>query len=104
MGLCLFYYFDNRIKVKVDKNGIWTRRKNSIPWTDIWYFSSTICKMREGDCYYLKIRLKDTEERFDQEVKIPFRRMDKDFTDIREVVEYYAAKNNILDMGHEAEV
>ncbi|RTL58735.1 MAG: hypothetical protein EKK37_10435 [Sphingobacteriales bacterium] len=102
-SLCLFYYFDKRVKIKIDKEGIWTRRNKLIPWSDIWYFSSTVCKMREGDLYYLKLRLKDTEERLDKEIKLRLRRMDKDFQEIREVVEYHALQNNIHDMGHEEE-
>ena len=104
MGLCLFYYFDKQVKVRVDVEGIFTKRNKLIPWTDIWYFSSMICKMREGDLYYLKLRLKNTEERLDKEIKIRFRRIDKDFSEIRKVVEYYALQNNIHDMGHEKEI
>jgi hypothetical protein len=102
-ALCLYYYFGKRVKLKVDKEGIWTNRYKTLPWTDIWYFSSTISKMREGDLYYLKLRLVDTEERLDKEVKIRIRRMDKDFPEIREIVEYYASQNNIKDLGHEEE-
>ena len=104
MGLCLFYYFDNRVKLKVDNTGIWTIKYKETPWDDIWYFSTTICKMKEGDLYYLKIRLKDTENRFDKELKIRYRRMDKEFRQVREVIEHYAIKYSIQDLGHEKEV
>lgn len=103
MGICLFYYFDNRIKLRVDKNGIWTRKYKNTPWDDIWYFSSTICKMKEGDIYYLKLRLKDIDDGLDKELKIRYRRMDKKFENVREIISYYATKHNVLDMGHEKE-
>jgi len=103
MFFCLFYYFDNRLKLRVDKNGIWTRKYKTTSWDDIWYFSSTICKIKEGDIYYLQLRLKDTENRLDKELKIRYRRMDKEFRDVREIISYYASKHNIHDMGHEKE-
>lgn len=104
-SLCLFYYFDKRVKVRVDSGGIWSRKNGSIAWTDIWYFNSTVCKMRnDGDIYKLHVRLKDTEERLDKEVTLKFRRMDKSFDEIRAVVRYYAGKYQIEDLGHESEV
>jgi len=105
VSICSFYYFDNRVKVRIDTNGIWTLKYKNTYWDDIWYFSSTVCKMRsDGDIYYLKIRLKDTEDRLDKELKIKFRRMDKDFGDVRAVMAFYAAKYNIQDLGHENKI
>jgi hypothetical protein len=104
-SLCLYYYFDKRVKVRIDSEGVWSRRKGIVAWNDIWYFNSTICKMRsDGDIYKLHIRLKDTEEKSDAEETLKFRRMDKSFDEIRSVVEYYASKYNIEDLGHENEV
>jgi hypothetical protein len=99
---CLFFLFDKRIKLRIDKNGIWTIRNNNIFWGDIWYFSSGVYKMRtQANIYYFKVRLRDTETTVDKEIKIRLQRMDKAFEDIRSVIEYYAAKNNVYDMGHE---
>jgi hypothetical protein len=104
-AICLFYYFDKRVKVRIDAGGIWSRRNGSLAWDDIWYFNSTICKMRgDGDIYKLSVRLKDTEDRLDKSVSFKFRRMDKSFDDIRAVVEYYAGRHGIEDLGHESEV
>ena len=104
-SLCLFYYFDMRVKVRIDCNGIWSRKYGNLAWDDIWYFNSTICKMRsDGDIYKLHIRLKDTEDRLDKEATLKVRRMDKTFDEIRTVVEYYANKYQIEDLGHESEV
>ncbi|GGB10542.1 hypothetical protein [Puia dinghuensis] len=104
-SLCLFYFFDKRVKVRIDSNGIWSRKYGNIGWNDIWYFNSTICKMRsDGDIYKLHVRLKDTEERLDKEATLKFRRMDRNFDEIRAVVEYYAGKYQIEDLGHESEV
>jgi hypothetical protein len=105
LGLCLFYYFDNRVKVRVDQSGIWSRKNGNLRWEDIWYINSTVCKMKsDGDIYQLHVRLKDTEDRLDKEVNIRFRRMDKSFDEIRAVVEYFAGKYQIQDLGHENEV
>jgi len=104
-GICLFYYFDKRVKVQIDSKGIWSKKKGNLPWDDIWYFNSTVCKMKsDGDIYKLHIRLKDTEDRLDKSVNLKFRRMDKGFNEIRAVVEYYARKYGIQDLGHESEV
>ena len=104
MSLCLFYYFDNRVKLKVDRNGIWTIKHKETSWDDIWYFSTTVYNLKEGDLYYLKLRLKDTENRLDKELKIRYRRMDKDFTEVREIISYFATLHNIQDLGHEKEI
>lgn len=89
----------------MNSDGIWSRRKGNITWSDIWYFSSTACKMRsDGDIHKLHVRLKDTEDRLDAEETFKFRRVDKSFDEIRSVVEYYAGKYNIEDLGHENEV
>jgi hypothetical protein len=103
-ALCLFYYFDNRVKVRVDEEGIWSKKYGNIVWADIWYINSTFCKMREGDIYKLHVRLKDTEDRLDKEYVLQFVRMDKNFEEIRAVVEYYARKYQIQDLGHENEL
>ena len=104
LSVCLFYYLDKSIKVRVDSNGVWSKKSGSLSWDDIWYFNSTVCKMRtDGDLYKLHIRLKDTEDRLDKEVIFRFRRMDKTFDEIRPIVEYYAGKYQIQDLGHENE-
>jgi hypothetical protein len=104
-SFCLFYYFDKRVKVRIDSDGIWSRRYGNIPWDDVWYFNCTIMKMgSDGDIYTLHIRLKDTEDRQDKEVRLKFRRMDKSFDEVRGVVEYYAGKYQIQDLGYENEV
>jgi hypothetical protein len=104
MGICLFFYFDKRVKLKIDRNGIWTLKYKEILWTDIWYFNTTILNQREGNLYYIKFRLKDTENRFDKEIKIRYRRMDKDFEEVRGVISYFAKTHNIQDLGHENEI
>lgn len=104
-SLCLFYYFDKRVKVRIDSVGIWSRKYGSILWGDVWYFNSTIAKMRsDGDLYKFHVRLKDTEDRLDKEITLKFRRMDKSFDEVRTVVEYYAGKYHIENLGYESEV
>ena len=57
----------------------------------------------DGDIYKLHITPKDPDGLLDNEVILTFRRMDKNFDEIRPVVESYARKYNIEDMGHENE-
>jgi hypothetical protein len=97
---CLYYYLDKRVKLKIDQNGIWTIKYKDVYWTDIWQFNSTEYKMRrsEGDIYYLFFLLKNGKE-----IKIRLHRMEQNFLDIRSIIEYYAAKHNIIDMGHGSE-
>jgi hypothetical protein len=104
-SFCLFYLFDKRVKVRIDKNGIWSLKSGNVSWEDIWYFYSTVYKMRnDGDLFKLHIRLKDTEKLLDKEIDLKLHRMDKNFEDIRAVVEYYAAKYKIEDLGHDNEI
>ena len=101
-SFCLFFYFDNRVKVRIDSNGIWSRKYGSISWNEIWYFDSSIYKFRsDGDLYMFHIRLKDTDERLNKDLTFKFRRMDKSFDDIRATVKFYTTKYNILDLGNE---
>jgi len=103
-ALCLFSYFDRKLKVRIDSDGIWSKKKGRISWNDISNFYSTVNKNRSGgDKYRLHIRLIDTENRLDQEVILKFWRVDKSFDEIRSVVEYYADKHKIEDLGHEKE-
>ena len=100
----LFYLFDKRVKVRIDSDGIWSRRTGTLPWDHICYFSSTVSKMRsDGDIYKLHITPKDSNGLLDNEVILTFRRMDKNFDEIRPIVEFYAKKYNIEDMGHGSE-
>jgi hypothetical protein len=100
----LFYYFDKRVKVRIDSNGIWSRKNGNLSWDHICFFSSTVCKMRsDGDIYKLHITPKGSDGLLDKEVVLTFRRMDKNFDEIRPIVEFYARKYNIQDLGHENE-
>lgn len=104
-AICIFYYFDTGIKVRIDKDGIWRRKNGIIEWNTIWYFDTTILKDGlDGDTHYLKLKLKDRQDQPGKEITIKFRRIDKSFIDIRDVVCYYAQLHNIDDMGHEKEI
>jgi hypothetical protein len=103
-SLCLFYYFDNRVKVRIDGDGIWSHKYGSVSWNDIWYFNSSIYKFRsDGDLNILHVRLKDTDDRLNKDVTINFRRMDKSFDEVRIVIQYYAIQHKILDLGNESQ-
>ena len=64
-------------------------------------YSSTFSRgPRYGDIYQILVRLKDTETRIDEEVLLKFQNMDKGFDEIRPIVEHYAQKYKIEDLGH----
>ena len=87
--------------MRIDSEGIWSRKNGNMGWDEIWNFSSTFSKgPRYGDIYQLRIRLKDTETRVGEEVTLKFQEMDKRFEEIRSVVEYYARRYKIEDSGH----
>lgn len=101
----IFYYFNTGIQVKIDKNGVWHKKNGIIEWKNIWHFNTTISKGGlHGNTHYLKLKLKDTPDQSDQEIILKFRRVDKSFIDIRDVVSYYAQQHNIEDKGHEKEI
>lgn len=102
-SVCLFFYFDKGIKVRIDSEGIWSKKYGNIVWSEIYSVYSTFTKgPRYGDIYQLYVRLQDTEARVDEEVKLKFQNMDKSFDEIRPIVEFYARKYNIEDFGHTA--
>jgi hypothetical protein len=100
-SLPLYYYLDRGVKVRIDSEGIWSRKYGNMSWEEIWSFSSTLKKgQRYPDIYQLCIRLKDTETRLGEEVTLKFQEMDKRFEEIRPIVEYYARRYKIEDSGH----
>ena len=100
----LWYLFDKQVKVRIDNDGIWSRKYGTLAWVNICFFSSSICKMRnDGDIYRLHITSKGPDGLLSDEEILTFRRMDKNFDEIRAAVEYYAGKYNIEDKGHEKE-
>ncbi|HET6999671.1 MAG TPA: hypothetical protein VFI33_00090 [Puia sp.] len=103
--VCLFYLFDKRVKIRIDREGIWSLKYGSVSWGDIWYFYTKVIN-RRGDTSgrELLIRLKDTEDRQDKEEVFQLDKKDRTFEDIRAVVEYYAAKYKIEDLGHDTAV
>jgi hypothetical protein len=54
----------------------------------------------DGDIYKLHITPKGSDGLLDNEVILTLRRMDKNFDEIRPIVEFYARKYNIEDIGH----
>ncbi|MES2372569.1 MAG: hypothetical protein V4557_08320 [Bacteroidota bacterium] len=104
-AICIFYYLDTGIKVRIDQNGVWRRKDGIIEWNTVWHFHTTILKSGlSSNTHYLKLKLKDTQDQLDKEITVKFRRTDKKFVDIRDVVSYYAQQHGIEDMGHEKEI
>jgi hypothetical protein len=99
---CFYFLFDKRVKIRIDKDGIWSLKYGSLSWDDIWYFDTKVIVWRgDNSGRQLHIRLKDTKDRLDKEEVFRLEKMDKSFEDIRAMIEYYAAKYKIEDLGHE---
>jgi hypothetical protein len=99
---CLFHLLDKRVKIRIDKDGIWSLKYGNVSWDDIWYFDTKVTVWRnDRSGRELHIRLKDTEDRLDKEEFLRLDKRNKSFEEIRAMIEYYATKYKIEDLGHE---
>jgi hypothetical protein len=60
--ILIFNLSDNRIKLKISDEGIWTKKYKVIPWEDIWYVSTSEPKGAYGKTISLTIKLKNNIE------------------------------------------
>ena len=99
---CLFHLLDKRVKIRIDKDGIWSLKYGNVSWEDIWYLDTKAIQWKgDKSGRQLHIRIKDTEDRLDKEEFLRLDKKDKTFEEIRAMIEYYAAKYKIEDLGHE---
>jgi len=97
-AICLFYYFDKKVKIRIDALGIWTKKHGTIFWNTISTYRTTQVYQKEGDQYTIILQLKEPEH--ESEVRIEFRRMNKSIEEIREAISHYAIQYDIGDKGH----
>lgn len=93
---CYKYFFDNKIKLVIDKQGIWTAKHGQIAWQSIWYI------------YQREIRGKYTEQRLiirlgedGEEIKLNTTNYNKTADEIMEVIKSYSQKFNIQILDKE---
>lgn len=94
--ISLIFYFDKRVKIKIDALGIWTKKHDTIFWSDISAYRTSQVYLNEGDNYAIILQLNELQK----EVRIEFRRMDKDIEEIRAAINYFAMHYHIEDKGH----
>jgi hypothetical protein len=87
ISLCAFFgfkYFDKRIKLIINENGIWAHKTGQIEWTNIRtiYFLERKGKFSE---IFLKIFLNNP----DTEISLEINSLDKSELDITNVLEFY---------------
>ena len=93
---------DNKVKVRIDKEGIWTKKQGTIPWTSIWYVYSTERTERAMTATNLKIKLKESPENPEgKEIRIPLSALDKDLDEVRKTLNYFTQSYGIYDLGHD---
>lgn len=85
-GFAIYFwikYFDKKTKLIIDRDGIWTKKTDIIPWKDIWYlfFKETRGKWKSLE---LKIKLRNSET----EYSIDLSAMDQTEQDILDALRY----------------
>jgi hypothetical protein len=93
-----FKFFDKRIRLIINQNGIWMSKSGLIEWNNIWYyhFTEDIVKAREYHCFAFKIKSDHTEYKID----ITF--LDKAYQQIQEAISINSKKYSIIDLGFES--
>lgn len=99
-AICLFYYFDKRVKVKISNDGIWTKKDGTISWQSFSSFHSQQTYSKDGDIYTIYFRRKEQAHSSGKEIKIELRRMNTPFNEVRNKIRLYAIKYGIEDIGH----
>ena len=99
-AICLFYYFDKRVKAKFSNDGIWTKKYGNISWQSISSFYSRQTYSKEGDIYTICFNRQEQADPSVKEIKIELRRMNTPFDEVRNKISMYAIKYGIEDLGH----
>ena len=58
-AVCLFYYFDRRVKLMLNKDGIWTKKHGTLSWKTLLYFYSKQGYHSGGDIYMIYLKRKE---------------------------------------------
>lgn len=90
----LYHYFDKRIKLVINKNGVWSLKNGQINWDQVWYFHIQISDDRYKS-ETLCVKQKDT----DTEIKIGLGGYDISKDAILSSFKYYSSQHSIHDLG-----
>jgi hypothetical protein len=93
---CYKYFFDNKTKLIINKEGIWTSKYGQTEWQSVWYI------------YQKEIRGKYTEQKLivklnkdDKEIKLDTTYFDKSPDEIIDALKEYSKKFNIQFLDKE---
>lgn len=97
----VFNLLDNKIKLKISEEGIWSRKYQLIPWKDIWYITTDESKSTHGKGFSLTIKLKkNEEEETERELNIPLAELNYNKKKLQTVMNFFCKKYGIINLGH----
>ncbi|HEV7346948.1 hypothetical protein [Telluribacter sp.] len=120
----IYKILDQKVKLKVNNEGIWNIEYGLVQWSNIFSFQSEREYIRPGNTYFLKLVLRDNSEinisdktamssksilkylplisQEENVLSISYYdlEMSEPFPKVRRIVEHYAEMYNILDLGH----
>lgn len=93
---------DNKLRMIISEEGIWTKKYNTIPWADIWYFHTTEHKEKMGVKFEtLVLKLKDIESQEGRKLKIRLSMLDISINTLHKALDVYCEKYGIQNLGHD---
>lgn len=97
----IFNLSDNRIKLKISDEGIWTKKYNIVLWKDIWYVSTSEAGGSYGKALSLKIKLRSSVNgETEKELNVGMSNLDYDLNKFWEVLGFYCTKYGVQNLGH----
>jgi hypothetical protein len=99
--ILIFNLSDNRIKLKISDEGIWTKKYNTIFWKDIWYVSTDEPAGLYGKAISLTIKLKQNGEGEEgHKFNVGLATLNYDIDKFWKVMNFYCAKYHVESLGH----
>ncbi len=97
----IFNLFDNRIKLKISDEGIWTKKYDTIFWKNIWYVSTSEPEGLYGKAISLTIKLKNSIEGGEgRELNVSLATFNYDLDKFWQVINFYCIKYHIESLGN----
>jgi hypothetical protein len=99
-GLAIYFWFmvfDKRIKLIINKNGIWTSKTSLVSWNSLWYYhmKEDFVKGEKYHLFFFKIKNSD----IDYKVDITF--CNKTYVEIINAIKSNSTDYSIIDLGFE---
>lgn len=95
-SVCYKYFFDNKIKLEINRNGFWTPKSGHINWQSVWYIYQKEIRGKAID-QTLVIRLNED----DKEIKLETTYFVKTAEEIIGAVKEYSQKFDIQFLDKE---